>query len=284
MECKIITTPTHSSAVRREVGGKSGWNTSHPCQPNVNLPLLSVKKKSWWWQEGRERETLNKGEGKEVHYTGHSRSDGHWHSAVVNSQQPTQTYHWCYSHSLWGQSLCNRGEEPRCPSDKVSLHLLSACPSPVTTQSLIMDQSCWHTSQTYHLCHTERTAASNWWTRFRQQSYWQTLFIQHKERFLGCHQPHAYPSLLVSSGSPSWQQTNGGGRWDWYWYSGSGVWLDPVIQSSDPVHNPVQWLETAIFFSWATCMSVHNEILIVDDHFNQTDQENVEKICMYVCT
>ena len=31
-------------------------------------------------------------------------------------------------------------------------------------------------------------------------------------------------------------------------------------------------------------MSVHNEILIVDDHFNQTDQENVEKICMYVCT
>ena len=31
-------------------------------------------------------------------------------------------------------------------------------------------------------------------------------------------------------------------------------------------------------------MSVHNEILIVDDHFNQTDQENVEKICLQSST
>ena len=31
-------------------------------------------------------------------------------------------------------------------------------------------------------------------------------------------------------------------------------------------------------------MSVHNEILIVDDHFNQTDQENAEKICLQSST
>ena len=43
----------------------------------------------------------------------------------------------------------------------------------------------------------------------------QYLLIQHRDHFLGDHQPHGHPSTLVSNDHLFWQQTDGGGWWDW---------------------------------------------------------------------
>ena len=67
----------------------------------------------------------------------------------------------------------------------------------------------------FYLCHTEQTAASSWWKRFRQRRHWQYLCIQHRDQLLGGHQPHDHPSTQLSSDSRSWQQTDGGGRRNW---------------------------------------------------------------------
>ena len=54
----------------------------------------------------------------------------------------------------------------------------------------------WFTSDwMFHLCHTQRTAASMQLVE---------LLTQHRDQLLGGHQPHAYPSTLVSSDSPPW--------------------------------------------------------------------------------
>ena len=151
---------SRSDSTNQLLSLKSGWSTSHPCQPSILALQPCAVRSLWWWQE--EKNTAVNMEKtpciwiRKTPFVEYSRSDGHWDPTVVYCQQSAFPLAFT-SAAICQYHIClvgyETGNEPRSVLPSSVADLLWLCQS----QSLgakvkklnlleIWHQECWSPS------------------------------------------------------------------------------------------------------------------------------------------
>ena len=192
------------------LGGRWWEGVGRVLSTHANQTLSHCCCLQWQGTGGGRRVQLEKGE----NCTDNSGNNGHRHSAMVDSQQPTLPSPWCFRHSVWGQCLPGGGSWPIWNTNNADFHPLTKCPP--CWKQCSMAHTSWPTCGLFNLHWTEWAVTSNWWT-VRWEGNQCYLCLQYGNQLLEGHQSHAHPSIHVSSSSHPQQQADGGGRVDWLW-------------------------------------------------------------------